>query len=613
MQWIQWPCLALLCVVEMFGLMAPGAPLLRGGHRQKRRLAEEMPLRRGEFESSPLGTGLLIKWAEGQLSATDVKELCLLAVQSGCDHPEVQWLASLSPTNCSRALYKKYLDESSLPEPFIVKLPLLENKDRTEPVETDVAIFLAHDWFHYIATYYPSDFDSIFGSVQDIWRWWEKQNRRNPKFVGHPMLKTKNWEKMYYPLALHGDGVQFQQRDQLLTISMKPLLYKRSTKDSHLLLAAIPKSVCTPQVWPIIWQVIGWSLQALLDGKHPKQDPFGEEWPIDSPRAQLAGTSLHPHGLAAVVWGIVGDLDFFNKDLGMPAHNANMFCWRCQCDRAQRPWNDFRPTAAWRATILAPEVVRDTPRSCNLFKYAGLNVLFLMFDLMHTGDQGVILHLVANILFTIAVFDMAPGDPSANFDILWQRLGEIYKELDLEHVLTKLVFSQICDPKHMHSSFPWLGKVKAAEARHLLQCVAKLAAEYQNDDDMHQRRTRCVKALVQVYQLLERSGQVVDNYPALQAAAQQFLMHYQVLAKKAMEQGRLLYSTVNKFHFFEHLVQQAEFENPMLYWAYSGEDFVGRIARIGHLCLPGKPTHLITPVLLHRYAIGLHLRLTRLA
>jgi hypothetical protein len=234
-----------------------------------------------------------------------------------------------------------------------------------------------------------------------------------------------------------------------------------------------------------------------------------------------------------------------------------------------------------------------------------------MFDLTHTLDQGILLHLVANILFAIAVYDM-DGDSSDNFDHLWQRMSEIYKELGLEHVLTKLVFSQVCDPKAKYAAFPCLSKVEATEARHLLKVAAVLAEEKQGPSDLHKHRTACAKALVNFYDMLESSGQTIEEFVQLKRFAQQFQLRYQFLSKEAMKGSQLLWSVVNKFHFFEHLVDQAEFENPILYWAYSGEDRVGRVARIAHLCLPGKPTHAITQVLFDRHSIGLHLRLARM-
>ena len=79
-----------------------------------------------------------------------------------------------------------------------------------------------------------------------------------------------------------------------------------------------------------------------------------------------------------------------------------------------------------------------------------------------------------------------------------------------------------------------------------------------------------------------------------------------------MDKGLKMWSVVNKHHFLEHMMEQAEFENPIMYQVYSGEDFVGRISRLGHMCLPGNPTHTITTLLTERYLIGLHLRLTRL-
>jgi hypothetical protein len=122
------PCLSLLALVQCVGLMVPGAPPLRGVHKQKRRFAEPTGPRKDEFDVSPLGTGLLLRWAEGQLSATDVQELALLAVQSGQHlHPEVVWLSSIggatSTNNCSRALYRKYMQNNHLPKQFIIKLP----------------------------------------------------------------------------------------------------------------------------------------------------------------------------------------------------------------------------------------------------------------------------------------------------------------------------------------------------------------------------------------------------------------------------------------------------------------------------------------------------------
>ena len=65
--------------------------------------------------------------------------------------------------------------------------------------------------------------------------------------------------------------------------------------------------------------------------------------------------------------------------------------------------------------------------------------------------------------------------------------------------------------------------------------------------------------------------------------------------------------------FFEHLIEQAKYENPAMFWAYSGEDFVGRISRLAHMCSYGKPSQEMLAVLINRYCIGLHLRYTRLA
>ena len=66
-----------------------------------------------------------------------------------------------------------------------------------------------------------------------------------------------------------------------------------------------------------------------------------------------------------------------------------------------------------------------------------------------------------------------------------------------------------------------------------------------------------------------------------------FLKHYTWLSNLALREGRTVFSVVPKFHYMCHLCQQARIINPRWTWCYGGEDFVGRISRLGHACLRG--------------------------
>lgn len=112
----------MFCCLPVLALVACMNPASRGGHRQKRqRDNAQSSVPEGQLPCAPLATGLVIRWAEGQLSAVDVQELAHLAVLSGASDPEVAWLAKIgahgrNSSHCSRALYAKYCKNMDLPE-----------------------------------------------------------------------------------------------------------------------------------------------------------------------------------------------------------------------------------------------------------------------------------------------------------------------------------------------------------------------------------------------------------------------------------------------------------------------------------------------------------------
>lgn len=446
--------------------------------------------------------------------------------------------------------------------------------------------------------------------IPNIESWWAEASLRNPKFFQHPCL-DKPFKTKGVPFVMHGDGAKLHDRDSLLTVSMKFLLGKSGFKDSHLFLAALPKSVATDEAWEKIWSCIAWSLDSISEGVHPHVDHDGVPWPKGNHRAALAGKPLMPQNHFGVFWGMTGDLDYFMKDLGLPYHSSNEFCWRCRANRTNLPWNDFRSNASWRATMLKKHEVKNLPLSLPLFKASCMSALMLMFDIMHVCDQGITSHVIANVLWTIVFQDMT-GDRHANFESLWQRLRELYSELKLSYAITKFELKQICDPEAPHKAYPCLRQVRAAETRHLLKVVSALAQERNSGSQLHRHRALLCEALVGFYDIVHDSGYYITDTAGFRNAASQFQLHYQWLSQNAMQNGQHLWSVVPKFHFFEHLIDQGIYENPKMFWVYTGEDFVGRLCRIAHFILPGKATHDLTSFLVERYLIGFHLRHTRL-
>lgn len=242
------------------------------------------------------------------------------------------------------------------------------------------------------------------------------------------------------------------------------------------------------------------------------------------------------------------------------------------------------------------------------------SLAFLMFDNMHVLDLGVTLHIIANVIFTV-VIDMGAGGGNREqvFDQVWLRLSCIYKEKNIRPTLTRLRWKQIVkDPKAPFADYPSLRSVKAAEARALLKACVVLAHEHVGDSLASKFRLGVAEAMDEIYERLSSSGHYIDDFDALKKSSTRLLMYYQWLAKDAMNAGMKCWSVVNKHHFVEHLIEQNRFENTAQYHCYSGEDFVGRVSRLAHMCISGKPVHAMTTSLVERYRIAVQLRLTRL-
>ena len=122
-----------------------------------------------------------------------------------------------------------------------------------------------------------------------------------------------------------------------------------TTKDLTHWICSWPNSCCAKQrhhgedTWLHIWRYIAWSCEALWSGVHPARDYCGVAFDPDSPRGRLAGKRICKGSKAyrAFIYAVLGDLDFFHKDLGLPGHNAGEFCWLCNCNRTTNPWTDF--------------------------------------------------------------------------------------------------------------------------------------------------------------------------------------------------------------------------------------------------------------------------------
>ena len=244
-------------------------------------------------ENSCLATLLLNMWARGTLSATAMQKIAHAAMLDGAEHVELGNLARCGnfgqvPGNVARDVHATFLPNVCLAPSCNLLVPVLDPKTSKLDHE-DLHFFLPHLMFWSLMLHYAEE-ASIMFAIDKIQPFWQGVV-----------------------------GVEYSNKDSLMTYSWGALLSAAGSQDSSILLATFPKS-CTWQSktmpvkdttwWPVLhW--IRWSFQCLFEGIHPSLDPDGNQFPPGSMLAQLAGQPLCASGLRCVVWTLEGDQDYF--------------------------------------------------------------------------------------------------------------------------------------------------------------------------------------------------------------------------------------------------------------------------------------------------------------
>jgi hypothetical protein len=497
----------------------------------------------------------------------------------------------------------------------VIKVPFLDPKGSGVEDEGNCTILLPHDWIAALSSHVASqdNFQCVFGTDQ-VSEFWEAMVR-----IGAPqlaatqskgLLEKADWKTSVIPLTLHQDGVAFQDRDSLDTLSFGGLLAEGvQTLDRHFLLAVWPKSCSSPTTWGKIWKWLLWSFEACLAGVHPLADPWGEAWEENSQRALLAGTPIIQGGRwRAVLFTILGDMKELQETFGLAHQAATHPCHLCNCNKSDNCYADFRPTAPWRSS--APKLPGSNHPIMTLVSVHNFGL-----DLMHVFDLGVTCHAIGNLLFDL-VYNQMQGTREACWQQIWAFIQESYSTLNVPHDrrVGYMKLSNITNTDRPHQQYPMLHGLKAAEVRSLVE-VAELLAKtfYKGTSLEHTHMVSLFKCLAGVYKAFDAADLCLAaaEHRDVCALMERFLLTYNWFGKQAQRNGQLRWSVVPKFHYAFHLVQASKYMNPKLHRCYAGEDFVGKISRLAHTCLPGLASFKLSHSLFEKYNLGMHLRITK--
>ena len=435
---------------------------------------------------SNLATKLLSLWAHGKLSAVEVQKLSNLATLDGCSHPEVATLGAAGnfgeqPGNCHRALVRSFCNQLSVPEPGLVTCKCFDPKT-SKIIDEDVAIFYPHLMFGALAESYPKVFQRLF-KLHELPEFWEQTLARDDdRLVNHPATLEKGWEQVTIPLFTHGDGVEYESRDSLMVWSFGPLLSQEQSLDSHLLMAAWPKSCTCKDTWPQLWKELAWSFKALAKGQHPTHDADGNPLKKGSPFWAKKGKPL-ASGLKAIVWCIEGDHEFFSNSLGLPHWRNASPCWNCDCTQAAgekpynklHPWDQFKEVDhSWAQAFPSSKhpLLTEVPgNSSRLVRGDALHILF---------TKGLYGHLLGSILHYLCWYDEGAHQatkPADRLGIIFKEVQAVYTDKEVTCRLTNLMLSMFTDPKKPWANWANLS-CKGGEGKHLAPCLLEVLKKH---------------------------------------------------------------------------------------------------------------------------------------
>ena len=252
--------------------------------------------------------------------------------------------------------------------------------------------------------------------------------------------------------------------------------------------------------------------------------------------------------------------------------------------------------ANWRGTRMTHrEFIRDMllmgKALPELFNFPGWLLEYVMIDLMHTGDLGIIPVLLGNVAWELIC---EWGGTATHCDdqvhTLMCMIRAAAKAIKLERSpINRLTINMI----RLQGKPPKL-KVNAGEARRLLKVFNFILEHFAaNDTDHHRLRYNCVHALYSMYELLEDLKP--ENNDVVSKLGRQHVILYSEIARAHVPRDPtekwLLWRMYPKHHLFLHCIedQLTESGNPRDSWTYPDERKIAEVVKMAEssntLCL----------------------------
>ena len=537
-----------------------------------------------EASQVPLARELLEQWAKGALSSPNLHKLAVAAAKRD---PAMQRLAGIggggsSPQNFQRDLLSFFGSPPGAPPVTWIELPTTVGRSTPHPV------LMPHLFFQ-----------SVFAKRKDVWHerllgprgackqfWREMQGSDFLRL--HPFMPMGAWSKTI-PLGFHGDGGSFNENDSLYALNWNSLVVGGPTIQTRFLFSVVRKSECVGDTIDELLRVFSWSMNVVLSGQTPHVD-----W---KNRAVAGGGKDLCGGYRGCCCQCRGDWEWYVKIFYFGRWDeAERMCPFCRASVTNRHlgWYNFDMDAPWRDTIWTHEAYisflkgRGLPFPI-LFR-AGIGILGLrlenvMVDVLHTVDQGIGSHIIANVIFIFIVLRNCLG--GSTYAERMKRghahLMAWYKE---HRVTNKIRGALTLEKVRKTGEWPKL-RTKAAPTRCMARYALHLVLEFGKcvgvdawvklHDELAMGVTQ---SLVRFYTILEGQSQFLTEAvkSELPELCQNLASMYCQLSAMTFAREHKLWKITPKLHLWLHLAHQATtLGNPRYWWTYGDEDLIGQL------------------------------------
>ena len=188
------------------------------------------------------------------------------------------------------------------------------------------------------------------------------------------------------------------------------------------------------------------------------------------------------------------------------------------------------------------------------------------------------------------------------------------KEHNVRDRFGNLKLSMFTSPESPWAAFPKL-KGRASEVRSLGPALTRFwESQMDRGSAVHKQVHLALRASCALEDVLTLHKDDIRLPPTAAAeikrAIHAFLTRLTALGAHFHNTGTKLFNITIKAHYLAHVAEISEWWNPRLGWCYAGEDYMNKVKKLAANCLRGTPAPLVSRKFLHKYALGMHIRLS---